>query len=420
TVHAEMFSVQDMIGSVVSTIQPLIQKNGNTLALDTDALPPTMRSDLTKVRQILFNLLSNASKFTSDGTVTLAATVDGDTLVFRVSDTGIGMTEAELAKLFQPFVQADASTTRKYGGTGLGLTISRRFAQMLGGDIEVASESGAGTTFTVRLARDLGGGETHTLTQRPARAVSESAPLVLVIDDDPDSRDLLAQTLQRSGLRTAEAAEGETGLALASKLMPDLITLDVLMPGVDGWAVLRALKANSETAHIPVVLATISDDRALGYALGAAGFLTKPFDRAALVQTVRRHVTASTPRAAPGDLLIVEDDDDMRALLRLGLEREGWTVREAATVGEALATLDEEAPALVLLDLVLPDGSGFDLLDALDEAVPVVTLTAKDLDEDERRRLNGQVAHLFEKGRADQADVLAEVERLLARDAAPA
>lgn len=207
---------------------------------------------------------------------------------------------------------------------------------------------------------------------------------------------------------------------LASKLRPDLITLDVLMPGVDGWTVLRALKADSDISHIPVVIATISDDRALGYALGAAGFLTKPFDRAELVQTVRRLVLAGNASTASGDLLIVEDDDDMRAVLRLGLEREGWAVREAASVGEALATLDEEAPALVLLDLVLPDGSGVEVLDALDETVPVVMLTAKDLDDGERRRLNGQVARLFEKGRADQADILAEVERLLARDTAVA
>ncbi|MEM6783151.1 MAG: ATP-binding protein [Bacteroidota bacterium] len=193
TVHAETFGMQDMIESVVSTIQPLIQKNGNALVLDTEGLPQTMRSDLTKVRQILFNLLSNASKFTSKGTVTLAGTTDGDRLVFRVTDTGIGMTEAQVAQLFQPFVQADASTTRKYGGTGLGLTISRRFAELLGGDVHVVSESGAGTTFTVRLASDLGGSETPT--QRPARAVSVSAPLVLVIDDDADSRDLLAQAL---------------------------------------------------------------------------------------------------------------------------------------------------------------------------------------------------------------------------------
>ena len=415
-VYAETFSVRDMLDAVAATVQPLAQANGNALVVDAAGLPETMRTDLTKVRQILLNLLSNAAKFTDGGTVTLSGSAEdgaggagGGAVLFRVADTGIGMTADQLGRLFQPFAQADASTTREYGGTGLGLTISRRFAQLLGGDVAVDSVPGEGTTFSVRLAADVEAAPpAEPAPPRAARPAPATAPLVLVVDDDPGSRDVLAQTLRRAGLRTAEAASGADGLEMARALRPALVTLDVLMPGVDGWAVLRRLKEDPATADIPVVLATISDERALGFALGAAGYVTKPFDRADLVRTVRRHLGG-----AGGPVWVVEDDARTRDLLRRGLEREGLAVVEARTVAEARALLGGPAPALVLLDLLLPDGTGFDLLGALGADVPVVVLTAKDVSDDERRRLNGHVAAVFEKGRAGQADVLAAVRRLL-------
>ncbi|WP_420456398.1 response regulator [Rubrivirga sp.] len=415
-VHAETFSVRDLLDGVEATVQPLMRAGGNRLVVEADGLPTDVRTDLTKVRQILLNLLSNAAKFTRGGTVTLSGTTEGGAdgaggaVVFRVADTGIGMTPEQLAKLFQPFVQADASTTREYGGTGLGLTISRRFAQLLGGDVAVDSVPGEGTVFSVRLAADVEAATAEPVPPRPARAVLETAPLVLVVDDDANSRDVLAQTLRRAGLRAAEAADGAEGLRLARELHPALVTLDVLMPGVDGWAVLRELKGDPATADIPVVLATITDERTLGYALGAVGYVTKPFERAELVRTVRRHLGG----AAEGVVWVVEDDGHTRDLLRRGLEREGWAVREAATVAGALALADGPPPDLVLLDLLLPDGTGFEVLDALGDDVPVVVLTAKDVTDAERRRLNGHVEAVFQKGRAGQTDVLAEVRRVLA------
>ena len=409
-VHPEAVSTADLLAGVEATVQPLMRAGDNRLVVEGGGLPAEMRTDLTKVRQILLNLLSNAAKFTRGGTVTLSGAVEGGTVVFRVADTGIGMTPGQMAKLFQPFVQADASTTREYGGTGLGLTISRRFAQLLGGDVAVDSVPGEGTVFSVRLAADVEAVGGEGVPAVPPRAVSETAPLVLVVDDDEDSRDVLAQTLRRAGLRAAEAPSGAEGLRLARELNPDLVTLDVLMPGVDGWAVLRELKADPATAQIPVVIATITDERALGYALGAVGYVTKPFERADLVRTVRQHLGG----AAGGTVWVVEDDEHARDLLRRGLARGGWAVREAATVADALALAAGPPPDLVLLDLLLPDGTGFDVLDALGDDVPVVVLTAKDVTDAERRRLNGHVEAVLQKGRDGQTSVIAEVRRLLA------
>jgi signal transduction histidine kinase/DNA-binding response OmpR family regulator len=409
-VHAETVSTADLLAGIEATVRPLMRTNGNRLVVEGDGLPAELRTDLTKVRQILLNLLSNAAKFTRGGTVTLSGAAENGTVVFRVADTGIGMTPDQIGRLFQPFVQADASTTREYGGTGLGLTISRRFAQLLGGDVAVDSVAGEGTVFSVRLAADVEAVAAPASAPRAARPVPEAAPLVLVVDDDANSRDVLAQTLRRAGLRTAEAASGPEGLRLARDLRPALVTLDVLMPEVDGWAVLRELKADPVTAEIPVVIATITDERALGFALGAVGYVTKPFERADLVRTVRQHLGA----AAGGTVWVVEDDEHARDLLRRGLEREGWAVRDAATVAGARALAAGPPPDLVLLDLLLPDGTGFDLLDALGDDVPVVVLTAKDVTDAERRRLNGHVEAVLQKGRAGQTDVLAEVRRVLA------
>ncbi len=435
-IHAEPFSTREMIESAVATIRPLADQNGNALVVASEGLPDAMSSDLTKVRQILLNLLSNACKFTHEGTVTLSGYVEagsaleagdggtgdlevgprsgsrGETVVFEVTDTGIGMTAEQVAKLFQPFVQADASTTRKYGGTGLGLTISRRFARLLGGDVTVTSEPGVGTVFTVRIARDVATLAPDPTPSRTVRAPDANAPLVLVIDDDEHSRDILAQTLRRAGLRTAEASGGAEGLRMARELSPDLVTLDVLMPGTDGWTVLRELKSDPETAAIPVVLASISDDRALGSSLGAAAYITKPFERSALVETVHRLLPSPSEDARAGGVLVIEDDERTRDLLCRGLEREGWTVRVATTVAEATAALSA-APALVLLDLLLPDGTGFDILDVLPQNTPVIVLTAKDLSQDERLRLDGHVRRVLQKGRDEQSDVLAEVRRAL-------
>ena len=410
--HPETFEVRGMLDAVVTTVQPLVARNGNRLELRTPDGLGTLHADLTRTRQVLLNLLSNACKFTEQGTITLTARRDGDWVEFQVADTGIGMTGEQQARLFEVFAQAEATTASKYGGTGLGLAISRRFSRMMGGDVTLTSERGRGSTFTARLPA----APPPRPAPRPAGAAPQpvpGAPMVLVIDDDPAARQIMRRTLSKDGFRVEEAESGAAGLAAARRLTPDAITLDVLMPEMDGWSVLAALKADPALAEIPVIMASIVDDSSLGFALGASDYLTKPVDRERLLATVRRYVTESGPA-----VLIVEDDATTRAMLRRTLEKAGCTVVEAANGRAALAVLARVRPGLVLLDLMMPEMDGFDFLDVFRRhetwrTVPVVVITGKDLSETDRQRLNGGVARVLQKGGLGRDALLAEVRQLI-------
>ena len=424
--YLESFEVRTMIDEVTTTVRPLVDKRANRLAITCGDEVGTMRADLTRTRQVLFNLLSNASKFTERGTIALevlreaAATPEGgEWVVFRVADTGIGMTPEQRGRLFAAFTQAEASTSQKYGGTGLGLAISRRFCQMMGGDITVESEAGTGSTFTVRLPASVAEPEPESLAGRaPAQPAHEAIATILVIDDDPAARDLMRRFFIKEGFRVEEAADGEAGLRLARELQPDVITLDVLMPGMDGWAVLTALKADPALSEIPVIMLTIVDDKNMGFALGAAEYVTKPIDRERLSAILKKYTTGGTSRP----VLIVEDDSATRAMLRRSLEKEGWQVTEADNGRVALERMDEAEPELILLDLMMPEMDGFEFLDELRQrkeqrAIPVVVITAKDLTEEDRRRLNGGVARVVEKGAYSREALLGQVRDLVATHA---
>jgi signal transduction histidine kinase/CheY-like chemotaxis protein len=423
TLYLEEFDVVKLLQEVSATVQPLILKNGNTLVVECSEDIGTMRADVTKVRQTLFNLLSNASKFTDKGTITLKAgpalNAPSDALSFTVRDTGIGMTPEQMGGLFQAFSQADASTTRKYGGTGLGLAISRKFCQMMGGDITVESEPGKGTTFTVQLPRDVDDPSGASASSAPAAApaaVGDRRATVLVIDDDAHVRDLMERSLAKDGYHVVTAADGPRGLSLAKELKPAVITLDVMMAGMDGWSVLSTLKADPDTAEIPVIMMTIVDDRNMGFALGAADYLTKPIDWPRLTAALRKFRRDSGPHS----VLVVEDDANTRDMLRRGMERDGWTVTEAANGRLGLAALTDPLPALILLDLMMPEVDGFRFMEELRarpgcRGIPVIVITAKDLTEDDRRRLHGEVARILQKGATSTDDLLAEVHSLISK-----
>jgi signal transduction histidine kinase/CheY-like chemotaxis protein len=293
--YLETFELSTMLQDVEATIRPLLEKNANTLVVHRPDNLGAMRADLTKVRQSLFNLLSNACKFAQRGTIALdmaREAVDGvDWVTFRVSDTGIGMTPEQLAKLFQPFTQADVSTARLYGGTGLGLTITKRFCQLMGGNIAVESAVGQGSIFTIKLPTEVRDLKAHRAPPSVPKAgpLSAGGPTVLVIDDDPMVHDLMHRSLGKEGFRMAAAASGEEGVRLAKALRPAVITLDVLMPSMDGWAVLTTLKADPDLVDIPVLMLTIVDDKNLGYALGASAYLTKPIDRDRLLAILKKY-----------------------------------------------------------------------------------------------------------------------------------
>jgi PAS domain S-box-containing protein len=422
--YVEWFDVAEAVREVAGTIEPLARKRGNELEVHLDPDLGHVRSDLTKVRQVLFNLLSNACKFAENGRVRLSVgrehAAEGDRAVFRVADTGIGMTEEQLGQLFQPFFQADSSTTRKFGGTGLGLAISRRFCQLMGGDIEAQSEPGRGTTFTVRLPAEVGSAAAPPRPAEPAPAPAANGapadePVVLVIDDDPAMREMLTRYLAGEGFRPVTATTGKEGLELAGRLHPAVILLDVMMPQMDGWSVLSVLKADAGLAPIPVIMLTVMEDKSLGYLLGAAEFLTKPVEWDRLGAVLRKY---RADKVAPA-VLIVEDEAPAREGLRRAMERDGWTVAEAENGKVGLRRLAEAVPEAVLLDLMMPEMDGFEFLDELRrrpewQRVPVVVLTAKELTAEERQRLQGSVRRVLQKGALSREELLREIRRAVA------
>jgi GAF domain-containing protein/CheY-like chemotaxis protein/anti-sigma regulatory factor (Ser/Thr protein kinase) len=418
--YLESFDVAGLVRDIAAVIQPLAAKNANRLDVRCPDDVGAMHADLTKVRQALFNLLSNACKFTEHGEVALAvareATDGRDRMLFSVSDTGIGMTPEQVARLFEAFSQADAATTRRYGGTGLGLALSRRLCRMMGGDVTVESEPGRGSTFTIRLPAQVAEAVQEPAPAAPIGSVPAGVGTVLVIDDEAAVRDLMQRFLTKEGFRVVTAPGGEEGLRRARELRPDAITLDVMMPGMDGWAVLSALKADADVADIPVVMLTIVDDKNLGYALGAADYLTKPIDRERLVTVLDKY-----RRDLP--VLVVDDDVAVRQLLRRMLEPEGYAVVEAENGRAALERLREVSPCCVLLDLMMPEMDGFEFVaefrrQAAWRAIPIVVITAKDLSRDDRERLNGYVQKILQKGTHGREQLLAEVRELVATSVA--
>ena len=414
--HHERFGIAEMLEDVVATAQALVAKNENELVVERDEDLGDMTADLTKVRQTLFNLLSNASKFTKRGRITLSAhrTDGGARVRFAVTDTGIGMTPEQAGRIFESFAQADSSTTRRYGGTGLGLTITKRFCEMMGGSVDVASEEGSGSTFTIELPAQQTGSEDAEAAREAAVADTGQAP-ILVIDDDPDARDMIRRMLEREGMPVLTAASGEEGLRLARERRPAVVTLDVMMPGKDGWAVLSALKADPELASVPVVMATVVNDDALAFSLGAADFLTKPIDRVRLLEVVGR-----LAREGEAVALVVDDEEDARRLLGRQLANAGWRVREATNGREALERLEEITPDVILLDLMMPEMDGFAFLDALRQdparrGLPVVVVTAKELTPEERRFLESRAASVLRKGSYRRDQLTAEVIELARR-----
>jgi adenylate cyclase len=417
----ESFPIATLIGDVVHTVEAIASKNGNQIVVNCPDDVGSMYADQIRVRQALMNLVSNASKFTSNGTVTISAarerTADGGRVELAITDTGIGMSPDQLAKLFQEFSQADSSTTRKYGGTGLGLAISRRFCQMMGGDISVESELGRGSKFVITLPIQVGDTEKPARTPEPSRlrvaGSSQQAPLILVIDDDPTVREVVGRYLEREGFTFAGADGGREGLRLAHELNPAAITLDITMPDLDGWTVLAAIKGDPALADIPVILLTIIDEKHRGFALGASEYLVKPIDRDKLIRVLRQ---LSTP--AGGSILVVDDDQISRVGLKNALQHAGWQVAEADNGQIALARLNEARPSAILLDLMMPEMDGFEFLDEVRQHeewrdIPIIVITARDVTAEDRARLNGRVESVIQKAGRD--DMLRQVSSELAK-----
>jgi len=418
TVYGETFRVADMLNDVAATVDALVRKKQNTLHVEVNGDPGTIYQDQVKLRQCLFNLLSNAAKFTEHGRITIQAERiqrDGqDWVHFRVSDTGIGMSDEQQQRLFERFTQADASTTRRFGGTGLGLAITRAFCRLLGGDVTVASRAGQGSTFTISLPAVLPDYAQDEGDSDAPDHGGEAEDVVLIIDDDTATRDLLARFLQKEGFVARKAADGRTGLDLARKYHPRVILLDVMMPGMDGWSVLSALKADPELAGIPVVMITFVSDQGLGCSLGAADYVIKPVEWEQLRRIMERY---RAPDISSHRVLVVDDDADTRDRLTAMLERNGWQADTAADGREALVKVNEAIPSIILLDLMMPKMDGFAFLKALransvNRDIPVVVLTAKDVTQDDRNRL-GEADRVLSKADLSLKDLATELRRLM-------
>jgi len=418
--NPETVNVAALIDEVVGTARSSAEQNKNQLDVECPADIAPIILDPLRLKQILLNLLSNACKFTKGGRVSLrvaSASTDGRKWVdFAVADTGIGMTPEQISKLFEDFAQADQTTARQYGGTGLGLAITRRLCRMMGGDVTVTSESGKGSKFTVRLPAGLA--TAATVSDQQARTSEEPAPrgdCVLVIDDDPTARELIANHLRESGFSVVTAAGGREGVKRAEELHPIAITLDVLMPDIDGWTVLAALRGNPKLSNIPVIMATITDPDRKGMTLGAAGYLTKPIDRDRLIALLRPFQT----RVRRTRVLVVEDDSMQRERICSWLEPERWLVSQAENGRVALDRLAKEPPDIILLDLMMPEMDGFQFVAALQARpvwrnIPVIVITALDLTAADRARLNSGVEGILLKDSFDPAHLVEIVRRLVA------
>ena len=404
-----------VIQAVLGSIQPLADEKGLVLVAEVpDTLPPLI-ADEGRLSQILLNLLSNAVKFTEEGSVTVTAGLnqEHDALIIRVSDTGIGIPPEQHDRIFEEFYQADGTTTRKHGGTGLGLAITRRLVQMHGGQISVESEAGQGATFTVTLPLSPPQAETqlHAAETPPA---GTSAPEVLVIDDEPEATDIIREYLTAAGYRVCVAFSGEEGLKMARKSRPAAITLDLMMPGMDGWEVLQKLRSDPRTADIPVIIVSILDQRPVAVEMGIWEHIVKPVQADRLLDALSRALIR--PPTYP--ILIVDDNPDDRERLSTILTHEGYNVVSAPNGQEAIEWLKSNRARLMILDLMMPHISGFDVLAHIrnhgpDRDLPVVVVTAKELSQQEEAFLAERFADVIRKQELGRERLLTEIKRAL-------
>ncbi len=422
-IYLETFQVETLIDEVLTTIKPIVEQKNNRLEIKIVNSLGKIQADFTKTRQILINLLSNAAKFTEEGSISIefkrefGSKGNGDRLYFCVSDNGIGMTPEQQQKLFQPFTQVDASTTRRFGGTGLGLAITKQFIDMMGGNIRVDSEFGKGSQFIVCLPAQV-----ESEPASPAQTMEElgetleGSGFILIIDDDVITRELLKNYLSKLGHSVAAAANGEEGLQLAKKLRPDAILLDVKMPGMDGWRVLSTLKNNSLLSDIPVIMTSIEEDRNKGYALGATDYLVKPVGREQLATILNKYQIGDQSQHL---VMVVEDDKITRDIMTNMLKKEGLRVFKAENGKVALQHIKEKKPSLILLDLLMPEMDGFELIEHLREnpnwrSIPVVVLTATKLSTEDQARLHGYVDFIFQKETHNSEELLGGIQKQIA------
>jgi CheY-like chemotaxis protein len=371
---------------------------------------------------MVLNLVSNAIKFTADGgTVTIAAARVADRLQIVVSDTGIGIAEVDIPRLFKEFQQVDSSANRDQQGTGLGLALTRRLAILHGGNVWVESELGKGSRFTIDLpfeARGLVRTSTGPHGGVPAAAGDSSRPLVIVVEDDPVAAELLTRQIEHAGFRTEVARTGGEALTMAQERRPAAITLDILLPDLDGWEVITRLKRDESTSDIPVIVVSVVDNPELGRALGALDYFVKPVEAKELVSRLRNFNLEHKTKGQQTRVLVVDDEATNRDWLKQVLEPAGFEVILASGGQEALELARSRKPDVMMLDLLMPGVNGFDVVQALAEeesirAIPVIVLTAKHLTQADIDQLNGHVSTIIRRGSSGAVDLIGQLHVVL-------
>jgi PAS domain S-box-containing protein len=416
----EDLNLKELVQEVIDTSKPLTEKNHNVVNLIFDNDIEIIHGDAMKIKQSMFNLISNAAKFTDNGEIGITVSktkVNGiDFLDIAVSDSGIGIPEDKLDTVFEEFSQADDSTTKDYGGTGLGLPLSVKFCKMMDGDLTVTSEVGKGSVFTISIPIHVVDEE-----REPEKIASDKIELsndykntVLIIDDDENSRDILTRYLEKEGYTVYQANDSDSGIQLAEEHKPDVITLDIMMPDKDGWSTLQSLKDNSVTEKIPVIMVSIVADKETAITLGAVDALMKPIDKKLLVDAVKRHLKANSNQ----NILIVDDDQVNRDLIKRYLDEDVLNLHEATNGAEALDFLENVTPDLILLDLMMPVMDGFEFLEKIKvieaySLIPIIIVTSKSLGRDELEFLNNHTLAVLQKGDLTKSDLNQKLKAIL-------
>ena len=440
----ETFELKPIIDDIIKTSEPLAAKNENKLLLNFDSKIDQITSDQTRIKQVVLNLISNACKFTEKGSITVTLKKKnrtfvrngrkislGDLITVEISDTGIGMTQDQMDRLFNSFVQADSSTTRKYGGTGLGLTISKQLAIMMGGDVTVKSIINEGTTFIFTFLADYKDASEDTKNKKATESSliknvvsienqtstqNKNAKTILVIDDDPTVSELIKRQLTKdASYNVIIANNGKDGLKLAKEIKPNLITLDILMPEMDGWSVLRTLKADPEVSNIPVIMASILDEKNKGFSLGASDFVSKPIEKESLLNSIENLIGKSENLK----ICLIEDDENLRFTIKELLQKQGNSVIEAKNgkVGIELLKKEENLPDLILLDLMMPEMNGFEFLNQIKgtklKSIPVLVLTGADLQDEDIKFLKGETEKVIQKTDDTVSSIAEEINKVM-------
>ena len=414
--HRQPVVLADIIRDVVATADPLARTKG--LVLDSLLEPGSdLIADPVKLKQMLLNLVSNAIKFTASGAVTIRGRPVDAWVEIAVSDTGIGIAKADLERLFGEFQQLDQGGGRRQEGTGLGLALTKRFAQLHGGDVTVASELGKGSTFTIRLPA-------HPAEHAQDAGVDLSRPLVLVVDDNPEAAEILGRHLAVGGFRMAIARSGTDALKMARALKPVAVTLDILLPEIDGWDVLTRLKEDEGTRNIPVVVVSVVDNPALGRALGAIDYFVKPVDGKALLSRLEQYTFTSKARSSEVRVLVIDDEKLNLDRVQAMLEPAGFRVLRANGGQEGIEMATSELPSLILLDLMMPGVNGFEVVERLrseerTRTIPIMILTAKSLTDDDKLSLNGHVAGIFQRNSVAGAELIEWLRGIVLKTSAP-